>query len=256
MRKNGAAAGTALLVSVAIHALLLLIPWRPAGVMELLPLEGAGVVELAAISPAKGNPGDPIIKEEPAEQTPQAIAKAEPEKSLTTQAPKAAAKPQAVQAPAKPKADVMVSDRGVVPVPAEVVEEHGEPGTETESNGGTQPVEQAAPAGPSYPGEDPTGEAMVASKRAMTYPKESMSSYSEGDVLVEVYVAADGTVMATNVASGPDDIRLRDMAIKTIARYWAFKPAERKYKVVIEVSFRMEPVAEAQPHFISATFID
>ncbi|HNZ09352.1 MAG TPA: TonB family protein, partial [Bacillota bacterium] len=169
---------------------------------------------------------------------------------------KAATKPQVVQAPAKPKADIVVSDKGTMPVPAETVEEHGEPGIETEADGGTEPVEQAVPVGPSYPGEDPTGEAMVASKRAMTYPKESMSSYSEGDVMVEVYVAASGTVMATNVLSGPDDIRLREMAVKTIARYWSFKPAERNYKVVIEVSFKMEPVAAAEPHFISATFID
>jgi len=256
MRKNGAAGSIALLVSVAMHALLLLIPWQPAQVIDLLPLEGAGVVELAAISPAKGSPGMEIVEEEPVEQQQKTAAKPEPEKNITTLAPKAATKPQVVQAPAKPKADIVVSDKGTMPVPAETVEEHGEPGIETEADGGTEPVEQAVPVGPSYPGEDPTGEAMVASKRAMTYPKESMSSYSEGDVMVEVYVAASGTVMATNVLSGPDDIRLREMAVKTIARYWSFKPAERNYKVVIEVSFKMEPVAAAEPHFISATFID
>lgn len=257
MRKNGAAGSIALLVSAAMHALLLLIPWQPAQVVDLLPLEGAGIVELAAISPAKGSPGIEVVEEEPVEQQQKAVAKVVPdEKSVTTVAPKAATKPQVVQAPAKPKAEIVVSDKGTTPVPAETVEEQGEPGIETEADGGTEPVEQAAPVGPSYPGEDPTGEAMVTSKRAMTYPKESMSSYSEGDVMVEVYVAASGTVMATNVLSGPDDIRLREMAVKTIARYWSFKPAERNYKVVIEVSFKMEPVAAAEPHFISATFID
>ncbi|HOY89492.1 MAG TPA: hypothetical protein PKZ09_06925, partial [Bacillota bacterium] len=143
MRKNGAAGSIALLVSAAMHALLLLIPWQPAQVVDLLPLEGAGIVELAAISPAKGSPGIEVVEEEPVEQQQKAVAKVVPdEKSITTVAPKAATKPQVVQAPAKPKADIVVSDKGTMPVPAEPVEEHGEPGIETEADGGTEPVEQ------------------------------------------------------------------------------------------------------------------
>ncbi|MBP7110781.1 MAG: TonB family protein [Firmicutes bacterium] len=245
MQKDGSMGAMALIASIALHSLLLLVQWQPAQVVELLPLEGSGVVELAEISPAKGQPSEQIVQEQPeVEETKTAPAKKEPAEP----APTAAAPSQPEQKrPAEPKAEVMTSQGGATAVPAQ-------------QSAPVQPEEQApaeaVPQGPTYPGDDPTGEAMVASKRAITYPKESMSSSSEGDVLLEAYVLKDGTIARIEVIGGPDDARLKEMATITISRYWTFKPAERAYKVAIEVSFRMEPVAAATPRFISASFLD
>ncbi len=245
MQKDGSMGAIALIASIALHALLLLVQWQPAQVVELLPLEGKGVVELAAVSPAKGQPSEQIVEKEPVveEAKPAPAKKEEAKPAVTTTAPK---QPEQKQ-PVEPKAEVVTSQTGTAVVPAQETEP-AEPEEQVQA--------EVVPQGPTYPGEDPTGEAMVASKRAITYPKESMSSSSEGDVLLEVYVLEDGTITRIEVIGGPDDQRLKEMAMLTISRYWTFKPAERAYKVAIEVSFRMEPVASATPRFISASFLD
>lgn len=252
MTKDRTTGGISLIISVALHALLLLIPWQPARTFELLPLEGKGVMELAAIAPAKGNPEQIATEAEPEQDLPKAKQAPAKEPSKTTVAQKQAATAQAAVAPkelVKPKAEVVSAESGKTPVSVAEANKAEEPGSEAMES-------SKAPMLPMYPGDDPTGEAMVASKRAPAYPKESMSAASEGDVVVVAIIAENGAVISVEAIKPADDTRLTDIAVRTVRTYWTFKPAEKRYKVTIEVSFRMVPVAEAKPRFISASFVD
>lgn len=271
---NGGRSGNilAILLSVGLHALLLLIPWQPAQSIDLLPLEGTGVVELAVLQPVKGeadaelqqNP-EPVVEPEPAQPQAKPEPVAEPVKQVAVAKPKPVQKeptPNVTIKPvedapkAEPEEEVVTAQTGTAAVP--VMETQGTEGpAEPVTSEGTEVEQQAPePQKPAYPGEDPTGEAMVASKRAVAYPKESMNSASEGIVTVAVIVNADGTIRSVSTISGPDDAWMRKNAEQTILRYWSFKSADWAYKVTIEVSFRMKPLAETSLKFIGASFLD
>lgn len=271
---NGSRSGNilAILVSVGLHALLLLIPWQPAQSIDLLPLEGTGIVELAVLQPVRGETDaqtqqspEPIVEPEPAQPQAKPEPAAEPVKKVTVSNPKpvqedptpnVSIKPVTDAPKEKPEEEVITSPSGTAAVP--VTETEGTEGpAEPVSSEGTQTEQQAPePQRPAYPGEDPTGEAMVASKRAVAYPKESMNSSSEGIVTVAVIVNADGSIRSVGMISGPEDEWMRKNAEQTILRYWSFKSADWDYKVTIEVSFRMKPLAETSLKFIGASFLD
>ena len=262
----------AILVSVGIHALLLLIPWQPAASIDLVPLEGTGIVELAVLQPVRGETDaqvqqspEPVIEPEPAQPQAKPEPAAEPVKQVAVEKPKpvqqdptpnVSIKPVTDKPKAEPEEEVITAQTGTMAVPA--TENQGTEGpAEPVSSVGTQTEQKAPePARPAYPGEDPTGEAMVASKRAVAYPKESMNSSSEGTVKVEVIVNADGTIRSAGTVSGPEDEWMRKNAEQTILRYWIFRSADWAYKVTIEVSFRMKPFAETSLKFIGASFLD
>lgn len=271
---NGGRAGNivAILASLGIHALLLLIPWQPAASIDLLPLEGTGVVELAVLQPVRGEADaqvqqspEPVVEPEPARPQAKPELVDEPVKQVSVSKPKpveqnpvpnVSVKPLAEAPKAAPEEDVIMSQEGSTPVP--VTESQGTEGpAEPTLSEGTD-VQQKAPepVKPAYPGEDPTGEAMVASKRAVAYPKESMNSSSEGTVIVEVIINADGTIRSAGALPGSEDEWMRKNAEQTILRYWSFKSADWDYKVTIEVSFRLKPRAETSLRFISASFLD
>lgn len=264
MQKSATSNIIAILVSLGIHALLLLIPWQPAPVVELMPLEGSGIVELAELQQVKGEPDDATQQDAlPQEEPKPPVTEAEVKKPEAVKPPETATQPSTkpiisikpvVKEPVTKKADELItSPTGGVAVQTEPVEAAK---AEVPATSQPAPQQEPEPAKPAYPGDDPTGEAMVASKREVAYPKESQSSASEGDVIVEVKVGTDGKILSTGILSGPDDEWLKKNAELTILRYWTFKSAERAYKVVIEVSFRMQPVARTEQRFISATFLD
>ena len=254
----------AILVSVGIHALLLLIPWQPAQVIELLPLEGTGVVELAELQQVKGEPDDAIEQdalpqEEPKPPVTEEVKKPEPVKPPETTAqtstkPIISIKPIVEKPVAQVVDELVTSPAGSVAVQTEPVD--ATDAADAPATPQPEPQQEPEPVKPAFPGDDPTGEAMVASKREVAYPKESQSSSSEGDVIVEVRIGTDGKILTTGILSGPDDEWLKKNAELTILKYWTFKSAERPYKVVIEVSFRMQPVARTEQRFISASFLD
>ena len=270
---NGGRSGNilAILASVGLHALLLLIPWQPAASIDLLPLEGTGVVELAVLQPVKGEADaqiqqspEPVVEPEPAQPQAKPEPAAEPVKQVAVAKPKPSQEPTpnvsikpVTEAPkAEPEQEVITSQSGTVAVP--LTQSQGTEGpAEPAPSEGSQAAQQAPePARPAYPGEDPTGEAMVASKRAVAYPKESMNSSSEGTVTVEAIVDPDGTIRSVSTVSGPDDEWMRKNAEQTILRYWSFRSADWAYRVKIEVSFRMKPLAETSLKFIGASFLD
>jgi TonB family protein len=266
MQNRGSGNILALAASVILHMLLLLIPWQPAGVVELFPLEGVGTIELAAISPMQGQPEALANAVKPtADNVPEKapVKEAEPAKVIVKEVPtkvlettKAPFTPAEIPTSKQPIVDVIKSVSGTIPVASDDTlatnKALGTNGAPVENAQGE--AAQAMPAAPSYPGDDPTGEAMVASKRTIAYPKDSMSSASFGDVQVEVYVSIDGKITSTKVLESPGDARLESVAVQTILRYWEFKPAERAYKVIIQVSFTIEPIGVI-PRFISASFI-
>ncbi len=265
MQKSAANNILAILVSLGIHALLLLIPWQPAPVVELMPLEGSGVVELAELQQVKGEPDDATQQDAlPQEEPKPPVTEAEVKKPETVKPPQTAVQPSTkpiisikpvVKEPITQEADeLLTSPTGSVAVQTEPVEATN--AAEVPATSQPEPQQEPEPVRPAFPGDDPTGEAMVASKREVAYPKESQSSASEGDVVVEVKVGTDGKILSTGILSGPDDEWLKKNAELTILRYWTFKSAERAYKVVIEVSFRMQPVARTEQRFISASFLD
>lgn len=271
MKRGGRGADIlAVLASVGIHALLLLIPWQPAAGIDLIPLEGSGVVELAVLQPVRGETEaqqqkapEPIVEpkpeqaaREPKPEPVRPVAVEEPKPQQPEVKPNVSITPVVEKPATKPPEDVLTgqSSQVVIPPPestgtTEPQNPIGTAGDETE----TKAPEQARP---QYPGDDPTGEAMVASKRAIAYPKESMNASSEGVVTVEAAVEADGTIRSVKVLSGPEDEWMRRNAEQTILRYWVFRQADWAYRVTIQVSFRMSPVAETSLKFIGASFLD
>ncbi len=271
---NGGKSGNilAILASVGLHALLLLIPWQPAASIDLLPLEGTGVVELAVLQPVRGEtdaqvqqspepvvepePAQPQAKPEPTVEPVKQVAVAKPKPTVEKPTPNVSIKPVTEAPKAQPQEEVVTAQAGTAVVPA--TESQGTEGpAEPVASEGEQTEQKAPePARPAFPGEDPTGEAMVASKRAVAYPKESMNSSSEGTVTVEVTVNAEGTIRSVSTVSGPVDEWMRKNAEQTILRYWSFRSADWAYKVTIEVSFRLKPLAETSLKFIGASFLD
>lgn len=111
---NGGRSGNilAILLSVGLHALLLLIPWQPAQSIDLLPLEGTGVVELAVLQPVKGeadaelqqNP-EPVVEPEPAQPQAKPEPVAEPVKQVAVAKPKPVQKEPTPNVTIKPVED-------------------------------------------------------------------------------------------------------------------------------------------------------
>ncbi len=271
---NGGRSGNilAILASVGLHALLLLIPWQPAASIDLLPLEGTGIVELAVLQPVRGEtdaqvqqspepvpepePAQPQAKPEPEAEPVKQVAVAKPKPAEQKPTPNVTIKPVADAPKAEPEEDVITAQGGTAIVPASESQGAEGPAEPVSSEGAETEQKAPEPARPAYPGEDPTGEAMVASKRAVAYPKESMNSSSEGVVTVEVTVNAEGTIRSVRIVSGSEDEWMRKNAEQTILRYWSFRSADWAYKVMIEVSFRMKPLAETSLKFIGASFLD
>ncbi|NLY88126.1 MAG: TonB family protein [Firmicutes bacterium] len=126
------------------------------------------------------------------------------------------------------------------PVPGEVAEV---PTHEQEVPGENQdpgPAEESGDTEPPLP--PPLGEAggMVAS-HPMTYHKDLQHEMVEGRIRLEVFLSADGNLLTEPVIlQSSGDVRLDEHCLKTVTRYWQFKPASGPYKITVEVVFSQQ----------------
>ena len=128
-------------------------------------------------------------------------------------------------------------------VPGEVAEV---PGPEEELTGADQdpvPGEEGTEATPALPPLG-AGRGMVASY-PMTYHKDLEHEMVEASVRLEVFLAADGRLLAGPVVlQSSGDERLVEHCLKTVTRYWQFAPAAAPYKITVEVIFRSRQSAQ------------
>jgi TonB family protein len=80
----------------------------------------------------------------------------------------------------------------------------------------------------------PTGETRTIVKRVdPEYPDSLRERGVEGDVLVRIWVAPEGTVMGTQIRSSPND-ELSAAAMSAV-RQWVFSPSQEPKPLVIEI---------------------
>lgn len=157
--------------------------------------------------------------------------------------------PKPVPKPAKPKPPPLPPSEKAITVPQETAEPAPAPA----------PVVAAAPAAPaaaspaqSVPGPSsnevpitpPRSDARHLNNPKPEYPRTSMRLREEGQVLLDVYILADGTVGEVKLRQSSGFSRLDESAMKTVKK-WKFVPAHRGNEPI--ASWYVQPITFESP---------
>lgn len=155
--------------------------------------------------------------------------------------------PKPVPKPAKPKPPPLPPSEKAITVPQETAEP------------APAPVVAAAPAAPaaaspaqSIPGPSsnevpitpPRSDARHLNNPKPEYPRTSMRLREEGQVLLDVYILADGTVGEVKLRQSSGFSRLDESAMKTVKK-WKFVPAHRGNEPI--ASWYVQPITFESP---------
>ncbi len=155
--------------------------------------------------------------------------------------------PKPVPKPAKPKPPPLPPSEKAITVPQETAEP------------APAPVVAAAPAAPaaaspaqSVPGPSsnevpitpPRSDARHLNNPKPEYPRTSMRLREEGQVLLDVYILADGTVGEVKLRQSSGFSRLDESAMKTVKK-WKFVPAHRGNEPI--ASWYVQPITFESP---------
>lgn len=243
-----------LLISIAVHlAVILLVPYVEQPVVDVYPLDIAGVIEITTIeaAPAAAAPAPGVsVREVAPEPKPKAPEPApEPTKPTPKAEPKVAAAPQpAKQEPSKQeKPQVMTSPAGRTPAPvvpkeppeAKLPEPPPEPVPDralepqatqvakaATSPGSGQPDGVGVLPRPEYPGDDPTGSAMIrvgaGDDHGVWIPKGVQNLRGRGEALVRIKIGADGSIDTISFLEPPPDSTMTQAIRTAISTAWRF----------------------------------
>ncbi|MGI6038362.1 MAG: TonB family protein [Limnochordia bacterium] len=137
------------------------------------------------------------------------------------------------------------------PLEGEPLDAEGEEGKEEEGPSGVYEDGEG-----SEPEPPPPGDQLWRSGGAPVYPKGPQHEDITGEVELTVLVDEQGQIVAVDVVRPSPDPRLDQVARRTVAETWGFRPARQAYRVGVLINFHKDQNAyRVEVEFLGVEYV-